>query len=85
MPDNDLSDSNGTTRFGRLQGREPRRDVIGATVSATEKEQVLDALDQAGFASQSHGARVVLLAFMESVVVRDAVAKWFHANIARAA
>ncbi len=61
-----------------------RRDVIGATVTAQERQKILAAYEQAGFKNISHGSRVVNLAFAESAGVRDAVAAWRRDNPAAA-
>lgn len=54
---------------------EPRDKVVGGSVSETEKTQVNDALKQAGFKNESQGVRAVMLTFVTSAEVRDAVAR----------
>jgi len=45
---------------------------VAGAVNASEKAQIVRALDQSGW-NQSTGIRRVLLAFVESASVRDAV------------
>ncbi|KKM67458.1 hypothetical protein LCGC14_1470920 [marine sediment metagenome] len=74
MSSNTLPDKT-TSGFGRRQDDDRRVETIGASVSTDEKEAILTALHQSGFANQSHGIRTVLLAFAQSAAVRDATAK----------
>lgn len=49
---------------------------MGANVTPDEKNSVDAALAQAGFPNEAEGVRVVLFAFRDEAVVRDAVANY---------
>ncbi len=69
MVNNSLS----TPSASSQQDQDIRRSVtIGGSVSEVEKDRILAALDNSGW-NQSAGVRVVMLAFAESIAVRDAV------------
>ena len=70
----DMNLGNSTLSFGRRQGPSARTSSLGASVTQREYTEVINALVQGGFASQSEGIRTVLLAFAKSTRVRDAVA-----------
>ncbi len=72
MIDNNFD--NTTLSFGRRQGPTARSSSLGASVSSLEYTEIINALVQGGFASQSEGIRTVLFAFARSTRVRDAVA-----------
>lgn len=75
MSDNDLS-SKVSPAFGRRQqSKEARRVIVGGNVTPTEKDEILDAIQQSGFSGQSNGVRGVMLAFVRSAEVRDAVSQ----------
>jgi len=57
----------------------PRYKSLGTSVSEDEKRKVSDALTQAGFENESQGVRAVLLTFVTSAEVRDAVARALRA------
>ena len=82
MPDNNLSTPlDDTQQDPFASNRKPiRRQVLGATLSETEKDEVEAALAQAGFENRAQGARVVLLSFLRSTEIRDAVDNWFKEN-----
>lgn len=50
-----------------------RQFTISGSVSKAERTLVYEALDRAGFPSHSEGIRTILLAFVDSPVVRQAV------------
>lgn len=58
--------------FGRRQGP-PRKEVVGASVSAEEKATIIGRLAEDGFESASEGAREVLLAYVASEAIRSAI------------
>ncbi len=72
MPDKHLDN---TRPFGRRNGP-PRNKVLGAALTVREKQRVVQALDQAGFQSESEGVREIVFAFAHSAVVRDAVSQY---------
>lgn len=53
----------------------PRYKSVGTSVTEEEKRKVSEALTQAGFENESKGIRAVLLTFVTSAEVRDAVAR----------
>jgi hypothetical protein len=61
-----------TDAFGRRQGP-PRKEVVGASVSADEKAEIVARFAADGYGSASEGARVVLLAYLASEQIRSAV------------
>jgi len=52
---------------------EPRTKTIGGSVSESEKDRITEALDLEGFDNESQGVRAILLTFVASAEVRDAV------------
>ena len=58
----------------------PRNKVVGGSVSAEEKERVKESLETAGFKNESEGVRAVMLGFVASAEIREAVARWLKAS-----
>lgn len=58
--------------FPKRQG-EPRVEMIGGSVGAGEKVDILKAMAAGGFANQSDGVRSVCLAFLKSSEIRALV------------
>ena len=87
MPDKDLSTPSDATEQDPFapNRKTVRREVLGALFSEAEKGDVEAALAQAGFENRAQGARVVLLSFLRSTEIRDAVSRWFKENQAWAA
>ena len=70
---NELTDT--TLDFPRRQGETARTSSVGASVTKDEYRNIVNALVQGGFESQSMGVRTVVLAYTMSAEVRDVVAR----------
>ena len=73
MTDNELSKS--TLDFPKRQAEMTRTSSVGASVTKDEYRDIINALVQGGFESQSMGVRTVVLAYTLSAEVRDVVAR----------
>lgn len=61
--------------FRARRKADPRTTTVGTALTPVERDEVLAALRQGGFRYPGHGVRAVLLAYRDSVEVRDAVAR----------
>lgn len=84
MTANGLPDSKPTSSLDRRQGPS-RRDIVAGSVTTDERSRILSAFEQAGFKTASEGIRILALAFTDSTVVRDTVARWRRQHFADAA